>query len=255
MLHCSSSLFYPDGSELKRVQPLSSPEAGLFEPQRYHAAISELVKQKNYPCAPARMSLEQRDYLVGLYPAELGSGAASRALYEDLLYFREKQKQSSSVYMSFWAIFAGPDALDETAFEERFWKELSYASSHQDPASGWDMNFSSDPADPKFCPSFGGDAFFIVGLHPQSSRLARRFPSPAIVFNLYEQFEELTRQGRYESTVKSNRARELKFQGSLNPMVEKYGDKWEAIQFSGKDNPPDWKCPFHHGLKPPEGST
>ena len=42
-----------------------------------------------------------------------------------------------------------------------------------------------------------------------------------------------------------NRKRDLAFQGSVNPMVEKYAEKWESVQFSGKNNPPEWKCPFH----------
>ncbi|WP_224243173.1 guanitoxin biosynthesis heme-dependent pre-guanitoxin N-hydroxylase GntA [Hyalangium gracile] len=252
---CSSSLFRPRGNELQRVRPELASHAGSLDPLRCHAAIGELLGRKNYPCVPALRSYKLEEFLVGLYPGELGSGASSRALLEDLLYFREQQKQSGSAYMTFWAFFSGQSEFDETAFEERLWREISYVSSHQDPAAGWDVNFSDDPADPRFCPSFGGEAFFIVGMHPNSSRLARRFPFPTVVFNLYDQFEQLSREGRYESTVKTNRARELKFQGSLNPMVEQHGDKWEAIQFSGKDNPAEWKCPFQHGLKPPENPS
>ncbi len=33
-------------------------------------------------------------------------------------------------------------------------------------------------------------------------------------------------------------------------MAEKYGVAWEGIQFSGSENPSDWKCLFQHGAKP-----
>lgn len=54
-----------------------------------------------------------------------------------------------------------------------------------------DRRVSSDPDDPHFSLSFGGEAFFVVGLHPNASRPARRFSRPAMIFNLHDQFEEL----------------------------------------------------------------
>jgi uncharacterized protein len=90
----------------------------------------------------------------------------------------------------------------------------------------------------------GGHAFFVVGVHPQSSRLARRFPFTGIVFNVFDQFEQLEREGRYARTSALSRKRDRALQGSANPMVVAHGDKWEGIQFSGKSNPETWKCPF-----------
>jgi FPC/CPF motif-containing protein YcgG len=49
---------------------------------------------------------------------------------------------------------------------------------------------SADPNDPHFSLSFGGEAFFVVGLHPRASRPARRFERPAPIFNLRDQFEQ-----------------------------------------------------------------
>ena len=42
----------------------------------------------------------------------------------------------------------------------------------------WDPRVSDDPANPHFAFSVGGTAFFVVGLHPQASRIARRTPCP-----------------------------------------------------------------------------
>jgi hypothetical protein len=253
-LEASAQLYQPGKDGLR---PLGNSVEGAGEPLRSQvgSALQQWFDPKTYPCIPAVQSFTKHDYLVGLYD-HFGQGAHSQLLAQDLLFFRERQKQSRSLYLSFWAVFAPGEPLSEEEFETRMWRELSYLTSYEDPQTKWDPLFSSDPADPRFCFSLGGDAFFIVGVHPESSRLARRFPYPGIIFNLYDQFEELDRRGQYTAIVKKNRERDVKFQGSVNPMVEKYADRWESIQFSGRDNPPDWKCPFQHGLKPPSrGST
>jgi hypothetical protein len=55
-------------------------------------------------------------------------------------------------------------------------------------------------------------------------------------------------KGIYESMVATNRLRDLKYQGSNNPMVLQYNEVWEAIQFSGNVNDDSWECPFKKGL-------
>lgn len=216
--------------------------------EKVQHSIKELIGKKNYPCIAAIQSLHQGEFKIGTYK-NFGTGEFAAQLGEDLKAFKELQKQSGSIYLSFWAVFAAPAFETEESFEQAMWRELSLLSAQEPPNIPWDEHFSSDPTQKNFCFSFGGDAFFIVGLHPKSSRLARRFPYPALVFNLYEQFEELHRQGKYEPMIKTNRQRDLKFQGSVNPTVEQHSDVWEAIQFSGRANPPDWQCPFKHDLK------
>ena len=41
------------------------------------------------------------------------------------------------------------------------------------------------------------------------------------------------------------RARDMAFQGSLNPVLKNFGESSEARQYSGRAVPDDWKCPFH----------
>lgn len=230
--HASPHLFYPDG------QVLPSAAAAIDE------AIHRLVGQENYPCVAALSAARNAEYRVGVYSA-FGSGASSRALGRDLAHFKAEQAASKSAYLSFWAVFDDAQPLTDEKFESLMWKELSLLSASTPAASRWDPKFSSDPSDPNFCFSFEGDAYFLVGVHPHSSRLARRFPFPAVVFNLYEQFEALG--AAYEPMVKLIRERDLRFQGTVNPTVERWADKWESIQFSGRENAPDWKCPFHKG--------
>ncbi len=238
-LEPSPFLFVPTKGVLSRLNP--GPRCNSdSRSSKVGEAIGSFIGRKDYPYVPAQQAFLKGEYLVGIYN-DFGSG--SSLTLNDLLYFREKQKQSTSLFMSFFAVYLSPSPPDETVFEERMWQELSNLSDKDD--APWDPTFSSDPDDKRFCFSLGGDAFFTVGMHPASSRKARRFSYPAIVFNLFDQFEELDRRGRYDRTVAVNRKRDVQFQGSLNPMVEKYADVWESIQFSGKENPPDWKCPFN----------
>ena len=250
----SAHLHEPSDEGLLALRP---GERAANEPLRtqVESTFKQWFDPKVYPCIPAVQSMTKHEYLVGLYD-DLGEGKHSAELARDLLFFRERQKRSKSLYLSFWALYTPRETWSEEEFEARMWRELSYVSSREVPGTPWDPLFSADPADPRFCFSLGGDAFFIVGVHPTSSRLARRFAYPGIIFNLYDQFEELDRRGQYTAIVKKNRERDVKFQGSVNPMIEKYADRWESIQFSGRNNSPEWKCPFQHGLKPPgDGGT
>ena len=105
-------------------------------------------------------------------------------------------------------------------------------------------NVSSDPEDPHFSLSFGGEAFFVVGLHPNASRPARRFPRPVLVFNLHDQFERLRDEGRYERMREAILERDIKLAGDVNPMLARHGEASEARQYSGRIVDDDWECPF-----------
>src|SRR6476620_7390004 len=72
---------------------------------------------------------------------------------------------------------------------------------------------------PHFAFSLAGTAYFVVGLHPAASRIARRTPLPTLVFNLHEQFEELRQSERFERMRDTIRRRDQALQGSVNPMV------------------------------------
>ena len=110
----------------------------------------------------------------------------------------------------------------------------------------YDEKVSADPSDPHFSLSFGGEAFFLVGLHPNASRPARRFERPAVVFNLYDQFERLRAAGKYESMREKILSRDEALAGSRNPMLARHGEISEARQYSGRAGEPDWGCPFRY---------
>ena len=103
---------------------------------------------------------------------------------------------------------------------------------------------SDDAAQPHFAFSHAGTAFFIVGLHPGASRIARRAPLPMLVFNLHEQFERLRADGGFDRMRTAIRTRDTRLQGGVNPMAQDHGDDSEARQYSGRAVEPTWEPPF-----------
>ena len=77
------------------------------------------------------------------------------------------------------------------------------------------------------------------------SRLSRRSPVPCLVFNFHNQFEALRANGKFDGMQKVIRRREIELQGSINPVLARYGDASEARQYSGVAVSAGWKCPFH----------
>jgi len=208
--------------------------------------IHQLVSQKNYPCIAAVQALYRKEYVYDVY-TEFGSGKSGTTLAENLIRFKHKQQTEKLPYLTYFALFPQDQSQTESEFEAKLWNELSAAAT-LDSRSGWDPQFSDNPEDKNFCFCLDGSAFFVVGMNSVSSRKSRRFPYDALVFNLYSQFHDLMQEGVYDNMVKLNRERDMRFEGTVNPMVEKYNEEWESIQFSGRQNGPEWKCPFKKGL-------
>jgi uncharacterized protein len=107
-----------------------------------------------------------------------------------------------------------------------------------------DDRVAHDPNHPEFSVSLGGEAFFIVGLHPQASRPARRFIRPTMIFNLHDQFEKLREANQYEKLSASIIERDINIAGSPNPMLAEHGKVSAARQYSGRAVDAGWKCPY-----------
>ena len=142
-------------------------------------------------------------------------------------------------------LFAGSGPLSEEEYEKHLWQRIQ-SLSDKDVWLGQeaDPRVSTDPDDPHFSLSFAGEAFFVVGVHPNASRPARRFEAPGMVFNLHNQFELLREQGRYEKLRESILERDLALAGSLNPMLARHGSVSEARQYSGRQVEDGWRAPF-----------
>jgi FPC/CPF motif-containing protein YcgG len=167
----------------------------------------------------------------------------------------EGRVRATSEYSTCVAIFEHPVNLSELEFEGLLWQQLRALHQHDAPNFVWGPNVKSDPADPHFSFSFGGHALYVIGMHANSSREARRFPWPAMVFNPHEQFERLRADGNWKRMQETIRSRDLALQGSINPMLSDFGEQSEARQYSGRAVEENWqapfpkaagKCPFHH---------
>jgi len=210
-------------------------------------AFRKFIGDGHYPCLAARGLARRHDYDLHVYE-RLGLPAASTALAADLAVFaRDAQRRGAEApFVAFVAVFGGRAPSSEHAFERRLWTELQQLHAGDDPVVGWDPAVSPDPDDPRFSFSFGGCALFVIGLHPRSSRLARRFRWPALVFNPHAQFERLRQTGRFATLRDRIRGRDVALQGTVNPNLADFGDRSEAGQYSGRDTTQGaWQCPFH----------
>lgn len=219
------------------------PPAKITDP-RLAAALEALVGAADFPCVGAKSALAQGSLAVE--PAfSLRSARDDRCIHQRLLHWSRAPHDAEGGLRSLAVVFAGPVGLDERAFEITLWQRLA-ALTVLDRDAGFETakGFSADPAHPDFALSFGGKAYFAVGLHPGSSRRARRLKFPAIVFNLHSQFARLRAEDRYERMREVILARDKAYDGSVNPMVARHGDVSEARQYSGRQVRGDWVCPF-----------
>lgn len=213
---------------------------------RVRIAFNAHVGDARYPCLAAKGLAARDDYDLQVYGG-LGSAGATQALTRDLAAFvRSMTRDRTRALTAFVAVFTRRPSMSEAEFERRLWMQLQRLHDADDSGSTWDPSVSGDPDDPRFSFSFAGSALFVIGLHPQSARIARRFPWPALVFNPHAQFERLRRDGHYDRLRDGIRARDLALQGTLNPNLADFGERSEARQYSGRDNSSaSWRCPFH----------
>lgn len=224
--------------------PARSGQSTALE-QWVREAFREYVGDERFPCLAAKGTVGRDDHDLHVYGV-LGSTSASDALAADLALFARQAPSAGDRLPSFVAVFTGPMPASESAFERRLWTALQRLHERDDPAAGWDPSVSPDPDDPRFSFSFGGCALFVVGLYPRSSRLARRFRWPALVFNPHAQFERLRREGRFDRLRDQIRERDTALQGTINPSLADFGERSEAAQYSGRDTTAaPWRCPFH----------
>lgn len=207
-------------------------------------AFRGFIQAPQFSCVGARSAVMCDSYRLGIY-GMLGSPEATAGLARDLYTFtREAETIGSGEFVTFATFFREPAGVDEKGFEELLWSQLRELNRYDALHFDWDPAVSSDPQSPHFSFSFAGRALFVVGLHPHSSREARRFPWPGLVFNPHAQFVRLREEGRWERFQKIIREREKALQGSLNPNLADYGTISEARQYSGRRVEADWQPPF-----------
>lgn len=219
----------------------------LVDTQTRDAGEDELrarIAAPDFPCVGAKSALA-RGTLRTLVCHSLASGWDDVLIHRALMDWAQGYRDDPTGLRSLAVVFSGPDDLDEAGFEALMWERIqSFADKDHWLGQPYDHRVSADPGDPHFSLSFGGEAFFVVGLHPNASRPARRFPRPTLVFNLHAQFEALREQGKYEKMRATILTRDEEVSGSINPMLARHGEASEARQYSGRRVDEDWRCPF-----------
>jgi FPC/CPF motif-containing protein YcgG len=212
------------------------------------AQFRAMIRDAKYPCVGAKSALNH-DHIEIRVAMDIRCPADDARIHAALAEFATRYKIDPQPFQSLAVLFRGPEDLSEKGFEQALWRRVQAlsdidAGKHQP----YDPRVSPDAGDPHFSLSFGGEAFFLVGLHPQSSRPARRFMTPALVFNPHDQFERLRALGRYETLSKAIISRDVALAGSPNPMLAVHGDMSAARQYSGRAVSGNWRCPFepHH---------
>lgn len=214
-----------------------------IEPLNLKKSFKDFIIQKNHPCVMARSLFTDDNVEIHAFD-ELGSEATAKKLLSAIEQYVSGYNFENNTFETLIAVFPNEIINSELEFEEKMWKQLQLI--HNVDPHPWDSEVSSDPENSKFSFSIAGKAFYIIGMHPKSSRMARQAPFPAMIFNLHSQFEKLREMGVYQRVKKRIRKADEKLQGSINPMLDDFGDSSEARQYSGRAVDSNWKCPFHH---------
>ncbi|HYJ47632.1 MAG TPA: guanitoxin biosynthesis heme-dependent pre-guanitoxin N-hydroxylase GntA [Pyrinomonadaceae bacterium] len=222
------------------LEPARSPSALMLQ---VHDSFRAHVLAPEFSCVGGKAAINKTTYRFGFY-AEMCSEAATIGLAYDLWEYVRERPSFGTEYATYIASFAAPFVSDELEWEQLLWSQLQSLHDLDCVHHTWDPRVSHDPADPGFSFSFAETGFFVVGLHPASSRRARRFAWPTLVFNAHEQFEHLREHNQFERLRETVRARDYQLQGSLNPNLSDFGERSEARQYSGRPVEEGWRCPF-----------
>ncbi len=156
----------------------------------------------------------------------------------------DEYRRSKDFYHTAAIIFTGPQIYNEEMFDTFLWQRLQALEILDAKTYTYDSRVEADPSSAKFSFSIKEEAFYIIGLHTASSRQARQFKYPTLVFNPHAQFEQLKETAKYDMMKNAVRKRDIVFSGSVNPMLQDFGESSEAFQYSGRKYDESWQCPL-----------
>jgi FPC/CPF motif-containing protein YcgG len=202
------------------------------------------IGSPQFACVAARAALASQQ-IKCFVAGHMACPGSDTAILDFIYNFVDEYRSANSLFHSATIIFKGPVIPDEESFDRFLWQRLQSLSDLDAQNYSYDDRVSNNPSSADFSFSLKEEAFFIIGLHPQSSRMTRRFAYPTIVFNPHDQFETLRQENHYESMKRTVRKRDIKLSGSINPMLDDYRLSSEALQYSGKKYDSSWQCPLH----------
>lgn len=209
--------------------------------------LKAFINDRAYPCIAAKAAVHQSELRIKV-AADMGSANADREILTFIYSFTENYRNTKdtglSPYQSACIIFRQPKIRDEEMYDNLMWQRLQALADLDSESYPFDTRVIADPESAAFSFSLMEEAFFIIGLHPMSSRAARKFQYPTLVFNPHAQFEKLRQQKKYDPMKKAIRKRDLDYSGSVNPMLRDFGDESEVYQYSGRQYQKEWRCPL-----------
>ncbi|WP_235982224.1 guanitoxin biosynthesis heme-dependent pre-guanitoxin N-hydroxylase GntA [Gelidibacter maritimus] len=217
-------------------------ETDLNTKTNIESEYRNFILRDKHPCIMANAMFKLNNYHLKIFD-DMTSDAVVHPILNAIETYLEHYDFESNDFESLILCFKENHFNSELDFENALWNLLQKL--HDADDSEWDSEVSNDAEDPNFSFSLKGNAFYIVGMHPNSSRLARRAPYCTVVLNLHWQFERLREMGTYQTIKKRIRRRDKKLQGSINPVLRDFGTDSESKQYSGRAVEKHWKCPFH----------
>ena len=209
----------------------------------FRRSFTGYIERANYPCVGAKAAHSHHSIKYSV-AGDIESSADDVAITKQLQKFAVRVR-SDALFFSFVVGFVHSRKMSETDFEKALWQRLQALHDLDRTNFAWDPRVSDNPKSPDFSVSIGGKGFYVIGVHPDASRMARRFEYTALVFNLHSQFERLRADGRYIPMTKAIAGRDIALSGTSNPMLATHGESSEARQYSGRQTRSDWQCPFH----------
>lgn len=213
-------------------------------PEEYINDFYAYLNNKEFSCIAAKAALAKQQVhcmVAGHMACPKDDISILKFLYE----FVDVYRNSGELYHTAAVIFTAPEMFTEQMFDSLLWNRLQALSDADAMHYAYDNRVDANPASPNFSFSLKQEAFFIIGLHPNSSRQTRRFKHAAIVFNPHAQFEQLRQTAKYENMKGAIRKRDIATSGSVNPMLQDYGDASEVYQYSGRRYNDQWQCPLN----------
>ncbi len=205
--------------------------------------VLNFIQQKSFPCIMAK-AVAQSGYL-DVHEAKDLESAGSLSLIQNQLYdFIDHFRANQDKFSSFILILNDPNLRKFSHFGIKFYQFLKLLNQKDKLLYPPDPRVAMAVNDNNFSYSIKSEAFFLVALHPESPRWSRRFKYPAIVFNPHVQFEKLREKKLFEKIKKAIRLRDKLLQGSVNPMLNDFGERSEVFQYLGKSYGPHDPIPL-----------
>lgn len=201
------------------------------------------LSNKAFPCVAAKDAVAKANIKL-LVADNIACPKDDKSILDFMYSFTHFYRKSGKGFYSAAVIFMQPEIVNEDLFDALLWQRLAALRSMDALQYPHDSRVAANPDDSNFSFSLMEEAFFIVGLHPTSSRPARRFKYATLVFNPHAQFETMKKDARYEKMKTIVRKRDVSFSGSVNPMLTDFGEASEVYQYSGKNYDSQWQCPL-----------